>query len=115
MAMQLKKGDYVPDGRGGFLLLSGGEDLLQRILFKLTVRRASFPLLPELGSKLYRLPGERVSDQETMAKQYVEEALIEEEGLEVKTVSWDRGSGKLGLELVWKTQEISTSLMIKGM
>ena len=49
MALILREGDYVPDGKGGFRTAEGGQELLERILWKLSVRRGSFPFLPELG------------------------------------------------------------------
>ena len=52
---KLKDGDFVPDGTGDFCRLEGSEAVLQRVLFKLTARRGSFPFLPELGSQLHRL------------------------------------------------------------
>ena len=53
MELQIQNGDYVPDGLGGFRRLTGGEALLQRVLFRLVPRRGAFPFMPELGSRLY--------------------------------------------------------------
>ncbi len=86
MELLLKDGDYLPDGKGGFARTTGGEELLQRALFKLTVRRGSFPLIPELGSRLYQLPRQRPGDWEALARQYVAEALRDEEALRVSEV-----------------------------
>ena len=55
MELELKNGDYVPDGIGGVHRVSGREALAQRVLFRLTARRGSFPFWPELGSRLYQL------------------------------------------------------------
>ena len=41
MELWLKNGDYVPDGKGGFVQLEGEEALLQRVLFRLCARRGS--------------------------------------------------------------------------
>ena len=57
MELLLKDGDYVSDGAGGQVRLEGEEALLQRVLFRLTARRGGFPLMPELGSRLYALEG----------------------------------------------------------
>ena len=54
----MKNGDYLPDGIGGEQRVDGTEALLARALFRLSVRRGSFPFLPELGSELYRLGNE---------------------------------------------------------
>ena len=39
--IKIQNGDYVPDGLGGVVRLSGAEALLERILFRLTARRGS--------------------------------------------------------------------------
>lgn len=87
MELFLKNGDYLPDGKGGFVRASGGEELLQRALFKLTARRGSFPLLPRLGSRLYLLPRHRPGEWEALARQYAAEALEDEEELTVRGVT----------------------------
>lgn len=48
MGLCLRNGDYVPDGRGGLRQAEGQEALLERVLFRLTARRGTFPFLPEL-------------------------------------------------------------------
>ena len=55
MGLCLRNGDYVPDGRGGLRRAEGQEALLERVLFRLTARRGTFPFLPELGSRLFEL------------------------------------------------------------
>ncbi len=60
MELFWNNGDYVPDGAGGFERAEGQRDLLQRVLFCLTARRGMFPLDPELGSQLFRLPAKKV-------------------------------------------------------
>lgn len=85
MELLIQNGDYVPDGKGGFRRATGSDELLQRALFKLTVRRGSFPFLPELGSEFYRLPREKPSAWESLARQYAAQAL-EGEALAVEEV-----------------------------
>lgn len=87
MELALKGGDYVPDGRGGFQRAEGDEALLQRVLWKLSVRRGSFPFLPELGSRLYLLPRAAGREREALAKEYVTEALSDEGDLRVESVT----------------------------
>jgi phage gp46-like protein len=79
LELLLKNGDYLPDGKGGFVRVMGDEELLQRVLFKLTVRRGSFPLLPELGSRLFELSRNKESQRESLARQYATEALKDED------------------------------------
>lgn len=86
MELLIRDGDYVPDGRGGLQSAQGEEELLQRALFRLTMRRGSFPFLPELGSELYRLTREKPSAWQGLARQYAAEALRGEEGVTVTDV-----------------------------
>ena len=109
MMMCLREGDYIPDGGGGFQSVSGKEELLQRILFKLTARRGGFYFLPSLGSRLYRLPQEKPSARAALAKQYVEEALADEVGLEVQEVHWEETNGALTVYLSWREETFSVS------
>ena len=63
MELKIKDRDYVSDGAGALVRASGREELLERVLYKLSVRRGSFPLAPELGSELHLLwreKGERL-------------------------------------------------------
>lgn len=87
MELCLKNGDYVTDGKGGLTRVEGGEELLQRVLFRLTARRGGFPLLPELGSRLYELPRHKSGEWEMLARQYVSESLSGENELAVTDVT----------------------------
>ena len=71
----LRDGDYVPDGFGGFVRLQGQEALLQRALFKMNVRRGSFPFLPQMGSRFHDLGKEKPETRNLAARQYAAEAL----------------------------------------
>ena len=44
MELKIKDRDYVADGAGGLVRVSGWDELLERVLFKLSVRRGSFAL-----------------------------------------------------------------------
>ncbi len=78
METKLSNGDYVPDGLGGVARCAGDDALLERVLFRLTARRGQFPLLPDLGSRLYLLGRETPQQRYTAAKTYVAEALAGE-------------------------------------
>ena len=82
MEWKLIDGDYVPDGTGSLTALTGGEEVLARVLYRLTARRGAFPFLPELGSRLYQLGREKPSARQALAAQYVTEALREEAELD---------------------------------
>lgn len=62
MELKIKDRDYVSDGAGALVRASGREELLERVLYKLSVRRGSFPLAPELGSELHLLWRRRERD-----------------------------------------------------
>lgn len=78
MDLKLKNGRYLSDGAGGIARVSGGEELLGRVLFRLKARRGAFPLLPNLGSRLYELPRLSPAARQSAAEQAAAEALAEE-------------------------------------
>lgn len=86
MELKIRNGDYIADGIGGEQRADGAEALLERALFRLSVRRGSFPFLPELGSELYRLGHEKPSARAAAAKLYTAAALAEETALTVEGV-----------------------------
>ena len=57
MELELRNGDYVPDGVGGLRRVRGREALLQRVFFRLTARRGGLPFLERLGGGLWS-PGQ---------------------------------------------------------
>ena len=89
MELKLENGNYLPDGHGG--LQQAEEELLQRVLSRLSARRGSFPFLPDFGSRLYLLGLAAPSVREAAAERYVTEALAPE--LKVEQVRlWEDGS-----------------------
>lgn len=109
---QLRDGDYRPDGAGDFLQSTGAQEALERALFLLTVRRGSFALLPELGSRLDRLAQERPSAREAMGASYAAEALAGEEDLEVTGAAWEESSRQLTVFLNWKGEHLSAAVTL---
>ena len=109
MELKLRDGDYVPDGQGGMERVEGAQELLERVLWKLAVRRGSFPLLPELGSRLYLLPRAKPGERAVLAAQYVTEALADEPGLTVGavTLTGESAQGTLRLELEWQGESFA--------
>ena len=81
MAMKLTDGDYIHDGCGGFETVTGLQEILKRLLFKLTARRGGFSPMPELGSRLYLLDREKPSARLSAARQYIMQAISDEENL----------------------------------
>ena len=101
MELKIRNGDYIADGIGGERRADGAEALLERALFRLSVRRGSFPFLPELGSELYRLGHEKPSARAAAAKLYTAAALAEETALTVEDVELtERGDGVMALRVL---------------
>lgn len=115
MTLLLKEGDYVPDASGKLKSLSGAEEALQEVLLRLTARRGAFPLLPELGSRLELLlrgaPGER----ETLARQYVLEALapMTELTLEDVTLTEVQEQGLVTVTLRWQGEQAAVTVAVR--
>lgn len=86
MELKLENGRYVPTVQGALERVSGKEELLQRILMKLTARRGGFAAMPDFGSRLYLLGRTLPSERESIAAQYVAEALSDEPGLQLESL-----------------------------
>lgn len=116
MELELKNGDYVPDGVGGLRRVNGREELLQRVLFKLTARRGMFLFREELGSRLWRLGRLPASQRQSAAAQYVAEALADEKGLTVEAVELldpAEGIAPLKVVLAYGGGELAVTLDIR--
>lgn len=116
MALVLRKGDYVPDGKGGFRQAEGAEELLERVLWKLTVKRGSFPFLPELGSRLHLLSRAKPGQREALAGQYVRQALEDEE-VEVKSVTLKQDGDRalVTAEMIWQGETLTATVEVGGL
>lgn len=112
----IRNGDYVPDGAGSLCRLTGEEEMLARVLYRLTARRGGLPFLPRLGSRLYLLPREKPSARQTLAAQYVAEALEEEPELKVTEVilTEDRDQAELTVWLEWNGSPASVTVELQG-
>lgn len=109
MEFLLKEKDYVPDGRGGLRTLTGEQEMLSRVFFRLQARRGALPFLPRTGSFLYLLGREKPSARQQMAQRYVLQAL-EDEDVEVTRVRLgeeDGGKLNVAVELLWKGQRLT--------
>lgn len=113
MELMIRNGDYVPDGKGGFRRAMGAEELLQRVLFRLTVRRGSFPFLPELGSEFYKLGGEKPSGWESLARQYAVQALRDEDVAVTGVAVTPAGDGaEVTVWLDYRGEELSVTMEV---
>lgn len=79
--LRLDNGKYTATPSGGVKTVQGAEELAQRVEMKLAARRGGFALAPEFGSRLHLLPGLHASQREAAARQYIAEALADEDGL----------------------------------
>ena len=60
---------------------------------KLTARRGQFPFLEDFGSRLWMLGQLRPAERQAAAEQYVAEALADETGLKVDSVTMADSGG----------------------
>ena len=97
---------------GSLTALSGGEEVLARVLYRLTARRGKLPFLPDLGSRLYQLGREKPSARRALAAQYVEEALREETDLAIQSVelAQEGDVGLLTVYLDWQGEALTVRL-----
>ena len=96
MERMLRDGDYVPDGAGGLETAEGAEEVLARVLFRLTARRGAMPFLPGLGSRLHEVIREKETE------------------LSVTDVVWkdtERGA-EVTVELNWKGQPLTVTAAV---
>ena len=109
MSIRLIDRDYRGDGSGGLLSAGGAEEILGEVLFRLTARRGAFPLMPELGSEMYRLRGVKPSQRQALAREYAARALAELEDVTVTDAAvTDRGDGlSIRVELVWQGEPLA--------
>ena len=114
MELMLRDGDYVADGRGGVKRTEGGEEVLQRVLFQLGARMGAFPLLPQVGSELWRVP----SGQRTAARgsggAVCFQALAGEQDLEVTECVLEEREGApwLTVRLTWRGTPLEAELAL---
>lgn len=112
----LRNGDYVPDGQGGFRTAEGAEELLERVLWKLSVRRGSFPFLPQLGSRLHLLGRAAEREREALAGQYVREALADENVTVTGTELVQTGEkASLIVRMDWRGEALTAVVEVGGL
>ncbi len=105
MELKLTDGKYTLGAYKAPDELDELDELLQRVVMKLKVRRGSFLPLPDYGSRLYLLPRTKPTGRETAARQYVLEALADETELDLATLELlqkAEGEAVLSLEFTYK-------------
>ncbi len=113
MELMVRDGDYVPDEGGGYRRAEGSQELLQRVLWKLSIPRGSFPFLPNLGSQLYRLGRCQPAQRQSLARQYVAQALEDEPDLAVTAVSLE-ADGAMEVALEWRGEALTLTVETGG-
>lgn len=116
MSLLLKERDYVADGNGGLVAVTGGNALISEVLFRLTARRGSFPFLPELGSRMYQLRREKASAWEGLARQYAAEALAGLGNLTVTGTKVTQTGDMLtvAVALLWDGTALTVTAQLEG-
>lgn len=114
MELKLVNGDYTLSGGGGFSRTYGIESLLTRVLYRLTARRGSFELMPDMGSQLWLLPSKPRSMWERYAWAAVTEALSDEP-VTLTSVTVDEKKGRLfvAAELKYGDEAITAEVIVK--
>ena len=114
MEARIHNGDYIPDGLGGVVRCQGADALLERVLFRLTAHRGGLPPLPQLGSRLYLLSREPISQRLSAARQYVAEALAEEDVsiTDVLLTPDTQGHSGIQVRLEYEGTELSASVTV---
>lgn len=105
MMPQLRKGDYVPNTRGGFVRLEDMDALLMRALYRLQCRRGALPYRPELGSRLWELRNAKPSARRGLALAYCAEALRELPLTVTDVQLTEQGGGAIALRVQLKYQQ----------
>lgn len=104
MELKMQNGDYVPDGKGGFVTVHGTERLLQRALIRLAARRGAFPFMENFGSRLWQLGRVEPAERHAAAVQYAAEALEEEDVAVRDVVLADGEDGVLNIQVILQVQ-----------
>lgn len=72
---------------------------MQRLAMRLGARRGSFPLQPDYGSRLWTLGRLSPSQRASAARQYIAEALRDEEGVEIESVDYTHAESRARIDL----------------
>lgn len=114
LKLNLEGRDQAQTLQGWPTPIQGAEEMAQRIQLRLVIRRGSFRLDPELGSRLYALPRGEKEKMEAFARDAIEEALapMSEVRLEGLSCRYDAGEDRayLTCRFVWRGQALEIQL-----
>ncbi len=112
MEARIHNGDYILDGLGGVVRCQGADALRERVLFRLTAHRGGLPPLPQLGSRLYLLSREPTTQRLSAAKQYVAEALAEEDVTVTDVILTPEKQGCIGIQVLLEYEGAALSVSV---
>lgn len=95
----LQEGDMRRGTRGLPCTVTGAEELIQRAIIRLSVRRGSFALDPALGSELYKLGACNAASLAATAENFVRQALLPLPEITVNEVRCVRTDDRLRLQM----------------
>lgn len=114
LKLDFEERDHARGPQGWPIPIEGVEEAAQRLTLRLTMRRGSFRLDPELGSRLYAMPRGDSGRMERFAREAVEEALADmpEVRLEELSCRYDAAEDRAFVDcrFVWRGQEIDLTL-----
>ena len=113
MDTAISNADFLLDGRGRPVVISGMQEILQRVLIRLTIQKGSFIYDPDLGSRLFTLKSTR-GDIKQQAINLVREALSPMTEVTVEDVVIDRvGEENLSMKVILSTNNETGEVAIK--
>ncbi len=112
LLLDLEGRDQAQTPQGWPVPVTGAEEMAQRVRLRLTVRRGSFRLDPELGSRLYAMPRGEAAVMERFAREAIEEALAPLTGVRLEEVScrYDPAADQatVSCRFLWRGQALET-------
>ncbi len=112
MELALKNGDYVPDGKGEFLTLSGAEETLQRALIRLSVKQGALPGALGIGSRLHRLHTAPPAGRQGRASAWAAEARHDAEDIALRQVGLSQDGDALRLHVRLVSGNLSAEVLL---
>ena len=114
LKLDFENRDLAKTPSGWPIPIEGVEEAAQRLRLRLTLRRGSFRLDPELGSRLYALPRGDRERMERFAREAVEEALSPMPEMRLENLGCrydpDEDRAYVDCRFVWRGQEIELSV-----
>lgn len=118
LKLNFENRDLMRSPQGWPVPIEGADEAAQRLMLRLMVRRGSFRLDPELGSRLYAMPRGDSDRMERFARDAVEEALADlpEARLEGLSCRYDAAEDRAFVDcrFLWRGQNIDLTVESAG-